>query len=152
MKKIIISTLTLTLFTLTLHAQDISFGAGVGVGGDSKSVLKLPIDIDGEYRVEPEIALMSVDEGAGSDSSYSLGSGFYMLHKSSENTSLYYGAKAIFGDNLSTQFSTEISAVAGFEYFMDSQVSLGAEASFGFGFGDVSGYATDSSVNLRYYF
>jgi len=152
MKKIIISTLMVASLSLSGQAKDISFGMGIGVSGNSKTVIKAPIDLNGEYRIEPEIALVSVDDGSGSQNSYSVGSGFYILNKTSESTSLYYGGKAIFGDNISTDFSSEVSAVIGFEYFMDPKVSLGAEASFGFGFGDVSGYATDSSVNLRYYF
>ena len=152
MKKIVVSTLIASTLVLSAQARDIKFGLGIGVSGTSEAIIKGSIDISKKYRIEPEIALVSVDTGAGDTSSYSIGSGFYMLDQTSDNTSLYYGGKAVFGDNLSTQFSSEISAVIGFEYFMNTKVSLGAEASFGFGFGDVSGYATDSSVTLRYYF
>lgn len=152
MKKIIISTLVAATLAISAQAEDVSFGVGIGVTGVNGAVIKAPIDINKEFRIEPEIALGSVDYGFGSQSVYSIGSGFYLLNKTSEKTSLYYGGKAVFGDNISSEFSSEISAVFGFEYFMDPKVSLGAEASFGFGFGDVSGYSTNSSVNLRYYF
>ena len=152
MKKIIISTLAAATLMVSAQAEDVSFGMGMGVSGTNTAIVKAPINIGTEFRIEPEIALRSVDAGFGSNSSFSIGSGFYMLNKTSDKTQLYYGGKVIFGDNVSTVFSSEIAAVIGFEYFMDPKVSLGAEASFGFGFGDVSGYSTDSSVNLRYYF
>ena len=154
MKKIIISTLAAVTLAVSAQAEDISFGLGIGVSGVNAAVIKAPINIGTEFRVEPEVALGSYDagNGAGSQSYYSIGSGFYLLNQTSEQTFIYYGGKAVFGDNISTNFSSEISGVFGFEYYMDPQVSIGAEASFGFGFGDQSGYTTDSSVNMRYYF
>lgn len=153
MKKVVLAALTASMLVLNAQATDLNFGLGIGVTGVSNPVVKAPIDIDGQFRIEPEVAIQSIDNGNGSNSTFSIGAGAYLLNKTSETTSLYYGGKLLLGDEgLSSQYSTELAGVFGFEYYMDPKVSIGGEASFGLGFGDVSGYATHTSVNLRYYF
>ncbi|MDF1879964.1 hypothetical protein JHD50_01400 [Sulfurimonas sp. MAG313] len=153
MKNILMSGLIVLSLNVGAQAEGLTkIGLGVGVAGSNSALIKLPLDIDDTFRIEPEFALSSVDFGNGSNDSFSIGSGFYLLNKTSEKTSVYYGGKFVFGDTNTGSSGSVLSAVGGFEYYLDTKVSLGAEVSFGIGFGSISGYSTNSSVNIRYYF
>ena len=159
MKKIIQGTmLGLSIMSMSAMAQAEGTRIGVGVSFDGHgNTIKVPIDL-GALRIEPELSLHfhDRDNNAGSTTDYHIGSGVYLLNQVSDVINLYYGGKAliIHEDEVSraggdTIFS--LAGAAGFEYFLDKQVSLGGEVEFGFAFGDDTVVETRTGVVLRYY-
>jgi len=69
----------------------------------------------------------------------------------------YYGGFAgihnyDYGSGAASGTIFNFGPVAGVEYALDKQFTLGAEMKFNLGFGDETVLGTDSSVLLRYYF
>jgi hypothetical protein len=154
MKKIIQGAmLGLSIISMSAIAQEgTRFGVGVSFSGQGNTV-KVPIDL-GALRIEPELSFLHDTTGDGT-TNYHIGSGVYLQNHVTNVVDLYFGGKALiihqdYGVADDTIFS--VSGVAGFEYFLDKQVSLGGEAEFGIGIGDETTVGIQTGVVLRYYF
>ena len=166
MKKTV-ATLLIAGSVLTLSAADINIGAGVALTSDGSSV-KIPIDISETLRVEPEVSFGYSSYKDNSDSEFGLLAGVYLMSQPSENINLYYGGKVGFvvastttkydtdfgGSSTKTNSANSFALIptAGFEYFIDPSVSIGGEAGFALGFGDVTTVGLTTQTSLRYYF
>lgn len=134
-------------------------GVAVGLSSDSTTV-RMPIDIAPDMRIEPEFGLAYRDNGGDTDTAFSFGSGFYLMHQPSANINLYYGGKALIDytsydygngvDDSTTQL--RVGGVFGFEYMFDRHFSAGGEAGAYVGFGDATTLHTEGLALLRYYF
>lgn len=157
-KNLLSSLLGLSLISISTMVSAEVTRIGVGISAtDSTSIIKVPLDL-GKLRIEPEFGYSRNKFTTNNDSrtatDFQIGSGVYLLNPVTEDIDLYYGGKAlIIRTDLGGASDTglEFVAIAGFEYYVDKQVSIGGEVGFGIGSGDFSNTGTQTGVVLRYY-
>jgi hypothetical protein len=158
MKKIS-TVLFLALLTTTNVVADMTkVGVGVGLNGGSGQVV-IPMDFDNQLRVEPEVGINYTSDDDISQTQISLKTGIYLMQEMNNKVNVYYGGKVGFlisnteNDYYTTNNNTfELTPTAGFEYYLNPQVSIGGEVGFAFAFGDTTTIATVTTTSLRYYF
>ena len=147
---------TLTLFiTHIMAAEDIHYGIGVALSNADATAIAVPMDVTlssgTELRVEPMLGLNAIEQ----NNHFIVGSGIYLKKDFSNKLQAYYGGKLTLVSThnwgTTTTYSS-LGAVAGVEYFFDSQLSLGAEISGNLHVGDAAGITTASQTNIRFYF
>jgi len=158
-KKILISSLLLASLSITSSAsEENKLGLAVGLSSDS-TTLRLPIDIQSDFRIEPEFGLSYSNGDDVSRTNLTIGSGFYVMKQPTSKTNLYLGGKALIdynsfdydkgADDSTTQF--KMGGVFGFEYLFDKSFSIGGEAGAYIGFGDTTTLNTQGVALLRFY-
>ncbi|WP_297484982.1 hypothetical protein [Sulfurimonas sp.] len=164
MNKIILKTVTTVVLVGTLStaavADEPQFGLGVGVAGQNSATLRGTISLEDNMRVEPYFGFSYQDKNpsnGNSETTLDVGSALHMMQPINSVLTAYYGGFAGIhnydygtGNNSGTIFN--FGPVAGVEYALDKQFTLGAEMRFNLGFGDETAIGTESSVLLRYYF
>ena len=158
MKKIVHSVVVAAISLSTVAFADVKVGSGVALTSNGSSV-KVPLDINSKMRVEPEVAFGYKSDGDNSYTNFGLMAGVYLMSQPAKKINLFYGGKLGFSVSSSKVGSVSNSdtivnliPTAGFEYFLDPKVSVGGEAGFGFGFGDVTNIGLTTATTLRYYF
>ena len=164
MNKIILKTVTTVVLVGTLStaavADETQFGLGVGVAGQNSATLRGSISLENNMRVEPYFGFSYQDKNPNTNNSQTtldVGSALEMMKPINSVLTAYYGGFAGIhnydygtGNNSGTIFN--FGPVAGVEYALNQQFTLGAEMKFNFGFGNETVLGTSSSVLLRYYF
>lgn len=157
-KSLVGSLLGLSLISISTMVGAEITRIGVGISAtDSTSIIKAPFDIN-KLRIEPEFGYsrnkFTTNNNSFTSTEFQIGSGVYLLNQLTDKIDLYYGGKALI---IRTDFDgpsdtgLEFVAIAGFEYYVDKQVSIGGEVGFGIGSGDFSNTGTQTGVVLRYY-
>lgn len=145
-----------TSLSTTALAQDHKFGLGIGVAPSNSAVIRGTINLDETTRLEPFFGFSYINPDKGdSTSRVELGTAFHLLKPINPKMNAYYGAYVSYQKNdtgNADQSLFILGPVAGVEYALDEQFTLGAEVNIGLGFGDATVFGTDSAVILRYYF
>ena len=163
-KNFIIKTTMVALLAGTLAttavADEPQFGLGVGVAGQNSATLRGIISLENNMRLEPYFGFSYQDKNPTTNNTQTtldVGSALQMIQPINNVLSAYYGGfvgihNYDYGtaNNSGTIFN--FGPVAGVEYALDKQFTLGAEMKFNFGFGNETVLRTESSVLLRYYF
>ena len=153
------------LLTTSLSASDEAnkFGLGIQLDTDTSYVIRGTIDLEDDMRIEPYFGFLYSDDDFVSSTDFQIGAALHWTKSISDKVNMYYGAYAGYL-NADAKFGTSLTAgaadisvfhlgpVAGVEYYLADQVSLGAEVRAYVGFGDATIFSTDSNVVLRYYF
>ncbi len=129
--------------------DDLKFGVGFSFAATSP-VIKGLVDISDTFRIEPEIILNYSNNN--DRFNFGIGSGFYILEKFGEHTQIYAGGKVQLGDLTPLNSNVVLSGIAGLEYFLADELSLGGEVGYAVGFGGDFTMGTLSSANLKVYF
>ncbi|WP_297442696.1 hypothetical protein [Sulfurimonas sp.] len=147
--------LATVLSTSAVASEAQQFGLGVGVTGDA-TTLRGTVSLDDGLRLEPYFGFSYLSPKTGnSQSDLQIGSALHMVQAINNDINAYYGGFVGIGntDNgVSAVTTFNLGPVAGVEYKLDKQFTLGAEMRMNFGFGDDTVIGTNSSVLLRYYF
>ena len=141
-------------------ADEPQFGLGVGVAGQHSATLRGTISLEDNMRVEPYFGFSYQDKNpsnGNSETTLDVGSALHMMQPISSVLTAYYGGFAgihnyDYGSGAVSGTIFNFGPVAGVEYALDKQFTLGAEMRFNLGFGDETAIGTESSVLLRYYF
>jgi len=144
-KKLLISTVAVATLSTSAFAEN-EFGVGVSVNGNVSTV-RADMKLGNDLRIEPFLSFISSDLRA---DNITLGAAVHLLKPINSNLNAYFGAYAGIVDRTYTNFY--MGPVAGVEYSLDKQFTLGAEVSFDLGFGDFTDIGTNSEILLRYYF
>ena len=129
--------------------EDLKFGVGFSFATTSP-VIKVLVDISDTFRIEPEL---KINYSNNNDRfNFGIGSGFYILEKFSDKTQVYAGGKVQLGDFTPLNSDVVISGIAGLEYFLADELSLGGEIGYAVGVGGDFTMGTLSSANLKVYF
>ena len=160
MKKNIVKVTSAVAFATLLSTGAIAseipqLGLGVGVTGNT-TTLRGTIDLDNSLRLEPYFGFSYVNpDNTNSRTSLEIGSALHVKQVVTNKINSYYGGFVGIGsyDNgADTATTFNLGPVAGVEYALDKQFTLGAEVKLNIGLGDSTVFGTDSSVLLRYYF
>ena len=163
MKKHFVAVATMTLLLGSAAQADATkIGLGIDIVNPAEYALRMPIDLQDNLRIEPKFGISYQDNDDTSATGFKIGTFVGLLNPVNKNVSIYYGGFLEIGyantsydndlikDNSATQFG--FGGAFGFEYYLDSHVSLGGEARVGIGFGDATSFGTDASALMRYYF
>ncbi|WP_457744644.1 hypothetical protein [Sulfurimonas sp.] len=154
LKVVTASALVATMATSAM-ADESQFGVGVGVSNNT-STIRGTIKLENDLRLEPYFALSYVDpDNANATTNFEMGSALEVLQPINNKLMGYYGgyvgvASSDAGYGSTTTFN--VGPVAGVEYALDPQFTLGAEVRADIGVGDATTVGTSSEVLLRYYF
>lgn len=144
-------------------AQGGQFGLGVSIA-DSIEIL-VPIKVAPNMRIEPTIAIATIDTDAGLDeTNLTLGAGVFVQQRIAAPVEMYAGGRVRLGfvsvddgtnDESGTDF--DVAGAVGAEYYLVPKFSIGLEANLGFFSlsdvsGDASGFYTRGLGLLRMYF
>ena len=162
MKQFMLKTVATVALVGTLStaavADEPQFGLGVGVAGQNSATLRGTISLEDNMRVEPYFGFSYQDPSTGnSQTTLDVGSALEMMQPISSVLNAYYGGfvgihNYDYGSGAASGTIFNFGPVAGVEYALDKQFTLGAEMKFNLGFGDATVLGTESSVLLRYYF
>lgn len=138
---------SLLFATTSALANDTTGKTHIGISHDGNMIV-IGHDIQKNFRMEAFTSQYKQDTPKDEFTSYGIGA-FY-TKSTGDKTSIYGGLR--FGHQKTEDDSGNIvMATFGFEYFLDSKVSLGAEASYyDRGLNDRKGI--DTSINIKYYF
>ena len=158
--KIVTTVALVGALSTTAFADEPEFGLGVGINGQNSATLRGIISLENNMRVEPYFGFSYQDPNPSNGNSQTIlnvGSALEMTKPINNVLKAYYGGFAGIqsydygsGNNSGTIFN--FGPVAGVEYALNKQFTLGAEMKFNFGFGNATVLGTDSSVLVRYYF
>jgi hypothetical protein len=145
-----------TVLTTSAVASEIpQLGVGVGVTGNT-TTLRGTIDLDNSLRLEPYFGFSYVNPDKGnSKTNLEIGTALHVKQVITNKINSYYGGFVGVGshdDGFGTTTTFNLGPVAGVEYALDKQFTLGGEVRVNFGLGDDTVIGTDSAVLLRYYF
>jgi len=154
--KTLLATMAAVTFTTSATAAQPQLGLGVSVAGNNSAMIRGTVDLQNNLRLEPYLGLTYDDpSGAKSTTELEVGSALHMMQPINSSLKGYYGGFVGIDTYDKTGNSgtiVNLGPVAGVEYALDPQFTLGAEVRFNLGFGDQTVVNTDSSVLLRYYF
>ena len=126
-----------------------NFGIGFSFV-ETSPLIKVLLDISDTFRVEPELIINYSNNN--DRFNFGIGSGFYILQKFGDNTQVYAGGKVQLGDYTPLNSDVVLSGIAGLEYFIADELSLGGEIGYAVGVGGDFTMGTLSSANLKVYF
>ncbi len=158
-KNIPLAALIATSLLFVSSNADMASKIGLGVGlSEGTSVIRVPIKLNDNFRLEPEVGFSYSSKDSSTDTTFSMGTGAYLLSQLNSNTVAYYGGKARLvhtsydyktSDDSTTQLS--LGGVFGFEHMLDTRVSIGGEAGAYIGVGDKTTINTNTQAILRFY-
>jgi outer membrane protein with beta-barrel domain len=120
----------------------------------------VPIGLTPQFRLEPEIGIITRNTPGPDTSDFTIGTGIFYTLRSSQSVDMYVGGriKLNFVDNgVDSGTDFFLLGALGGEYFLTPKFSLGLEGQFGYynlsnANGDVSGVYTNGLGILRVYF
>ena len=130
-------------------ADEQKFGVGVSVNQNTTTI-RGTVNLDKTMRLEPFLGFTYDNANNNSNTTLEIGTAFHLLQSINSNMNAYYGGYVGYIDRVNSGLA--LGPVAGVEYALDPQFTLGAEVRVDFGFGDVTNIGTNSEVILRYYF
>jgi len=147
--KAVVAFATTALLTTALTAG--TLGGGIAVTGDT-TTLRGDVVIQNGIRLEPYFGF-DYTESRVNDTNFNLGVAGHLLKELTPVLTMYYGGYVGYtSDDAQTGATFNLGPVAGVEYALDPQFTLGAEVRFDMGFGDTTVMKTASAVTLRYYY
>lgn len=160
MKKLL--TIAALASAVSVNAAD--FGVGVNVGSDNNTIYA-PINLSESIRIEPYFSTYKSSSDDYSYRSSRLGLGLFKVEKTSNQTSVYWGARAAYIDGHDSDGEDfdgySVAPVLGFEYFPVKNFSVGGDVALEYnhvnsGSGsnafDGNNSATKTSVGVKFYF
>ena len=118
--------------------------------------LYIPIDIQSNFRLEPEIGIAAMSVNERTTRTLHLGLGVFRVHRASDGMILYGGTRIganMFQERSNGYLDVSLAAVFGGEYALGSRFSLGAEGNAAARFGDgLRLYETRARFFARWYF
>ena len=146
--KTLVAASTALMISSVAVADEQKFGVGVSVNQDTTKIRGV-INLDKTMRLEPFLGFRYNNINNNSNTTLEIGTAFHLLQSINSNMNAYYGGYVGYTD---VNSGLALGPVAGVEYALDPQFTLGAEVRVDIGFGDVTNIGTNSEVILRYYF
>ena len=156
LKKIVYGTVVaMVIGSSVAIADDANIGVGVSIG-DTNSQIRMPIELDNSLRLEPYFGFSYKNpDDAASTTNWQIGAALHKEKEFKEAISGYYGGYLGFERNEidnSSQNVFILGPVAGIEYALEKNFTIGGEVRLNIGFGDETQVETQTAVLLRYYF